>query len=89
MRKFLWTLPLTVAACLMGAPAHADGFNEVVVVTHVEVLSDDGEGLWDLSEAPLRVAVHRADQPVGASRGQGFDADFLCHVSQTAQPQKS
>ena len=37
MRKFRWRLPLTVAACLMGAPAHADGFREVVVVTHVDV----------------------------------------------------
>jgi quinol monooxygenase YgiN len=37
MRKFRWTLPLTIAACLMGAPAHADRFKEVVVVTHVDV----------------------------------------------------
>ena len=37
MHKFRWTLPLTVAACLMGAPAHADGFGDVVVVTHVDV----------------------------------------------------
>jgi quinol monooxygenase YgiN len=46
MREFHWTLPLTVAACLMGAPAHAAGvfgpaglvgFGEVVVVTHVDV----------------------------------------------------
>ena len=41
MRKFHWILPLTVAACLMGAPAHADRFDdrsgEVVVVTHVDV----------------------------------------------------
>jgi quinol monooxygenase YgiN len=37
MRKFCWTLPLTVAACLMAAPAHADRFEEVVVVTHVDV----------------------------------------------------
>jgi quinol monooxygenase YgiN len=37
MREFHWTLPLTVAACLMGAPAHAGGFGEVVVVTHVDV----------------------------------------------------
>ena len=41
MRKFHWVLPLTVAACLMGAPAHADRFDdrfgEVVVVTHVDV----------------------------------------------------
>jgi quinol monooxygenase YgiN len=36
MRKPRWTLPLSIAACLMGAPAHADGF-EVVVVTHVDV----------------------------------------------------
>ena len=35
MRKFRWTLPLTFAACLMGAPTHAD--QEVVVVTHVDV----------------------------------------------------
>ena len=35
MRKFRWTLPLTFAACLMGAPVHAD--QEVVVVTHVDV----------------------------------------------------
>jgi hypothetical protein len=32
MSKFHWTVPLTVAACLMGAPAHADR-----VVTHVDV----------------------------------------------------
>jgi quinol monooxygenase YgiN len=37
MREFRWTLPLTLAACLMGAPAHADGFAEVVVVTHVDI----------------------------------------------------
>jgi quinol monooxygenase YgiN len=37
MRQFHWTLPLIVAACLMGAPAHADRFGEVVVVTHVDV----------------------------------------------------
>jgi quinol monooxygenase YgiN len=37
MRKLRWALPLTVAACLMGAPAHADRFKEVVVVTHVDV----------------------------------------------------
>jgi quinol monooxygenase YgiN len=37
MSKFHWTVPLTVAACLMGAPAHADRFKEVVVVTHVDV----------------------------------------------------
>jgi len=41
MHKFRWTLPVTVAACLMGAPAHADGFadrfREVVIVTHVDV----------------------------------------------------
>jgi quinol monooxygenase YgiN len=41
MREFGWTLPLTIAACLMGAPAHADGFadrfGEVVVVTHVDI----------------------------------------------------
>jgi len=37
MHKFRWTLPLTVAACLMGAPAHADGFGDVVVVTHVDI----------------------------------------------------
>jgi quinol monooxygenase YgiN len=41
MREFHWALPLSVAACLMGAPAHAgrfdDGFGEVVVVTHVDV----------------------------------------------------
>jgi quinol monooxygenase YgiN len=37
MRQFCWTLPLIVAACLMGAPAHADRFGEVVVVTHVDI----------------------------------------------------
>jgi quinol monooxygenase YgiN len=37
MRQFHWTLPLIVAACLMGAPAYAGGFGEVVVVTHVDV----------------------------------------------------
>ena len=37
MHKFRWTLALTVAACLVGAPAHADEFGEVVVVTHVDV----------------------------------------------------
>ena len=45
MREFHWTLPLTVAAYLMGAPAYAAefgpaglvGFGEVVVVTHVDV----------------------------------------------------
>ena len=37
MRKVRWTVPLTVAACLMSAPAHADRFKEVVVVTHVDV----------------------------------------------------
>ena len=41
MREFHWALPLTVAACLMGTPAHADRFDdrfgEVVVVTHVDV----------------------------------------------------
>ena len=37
MSKFHWTVPLTVAACLMGGPARADRFNEVVVVTHVDV----------------------------------------------------
>ena len=37
MSKFHWTVALTVAACLMSAPAHADRFNEVVVVTHVDV----------------------------------------------------
>jgi quinol monooxygenase YgiN len=37
MRKSRWTLPLSIAACLMGAPAYADGFGEVVVVTHVDV----------------------------------------------------
>jgi len=38
MREFHRTLPLIVAACLMGgAPAHAGGFDEVVVVTHVDV----------------------------------------------------
>ena len=37
MSKFHWTVPLTVATCLMGAPAHADQFKEVVVVTHVDV----------------------------------------------------
>ena len=37
MRKFRWTLPVTLAACLVGAPAHADRFKEVVVVTHVDV----------------------------------------------------
>jgi len=35
--NFRWTLPLTVAACLMCAPAHADGFAEVVIVTPVDV----------------------------------------------------
>jgi hypothetical protein len=37
MSKFHWTVPLTVAACVMGGPAHADRFKEVVVVTHVDV----------------------------------------------------
>ena len=37
MRKLRWALPLTVAACVMGGPAHADRFKEVVVVTHVDV----------------------------------------------------
>jgi quinol monooxygenase YgiN len=37
MREFHWTLPLAVAACLTGAPVHADGFGEIVVVTHVDV----------------------------------------------------
>jgi quinol monooxygenase YgiN len=41
MREFHWALSLSVAACLMGAPAHADRFDdrfgEVVVVTHVDV----------------------------------------------------
>jgi quinol monooxygenase YgiN len=37
MRKFRWTLPLAVAAWLMGTPAHADRFGEVVVVTHVDI----------------------------------------------------
>jgi quinol monooxygenase YgiN len=37
MRQFRWTFPLMVAACLMGAPAHADRFGEVVVVTHVDI----------------------------------------------------
>ena len=38
MREFHRTLPLIVAACLMSAaPAHAGGFDEVVVVTHVDV----------------------------------------------------
>jgi quinol monooxygenase YgiN len=37
MREFHWTLPLTVAACLMSAPVHADRFGEIVVVTHVDV----------------------------------------------------
>jgi quinol monooxygenase YgiN len=37
MRKFRWTLLLIVAACLMGAPARADRFGEVVVVTHVDI----------------------------------------------------
>ena len=41
MREFHWALPLTAAACLMGAPAHADRFDdrfgEVVVVTQVDV----------------------------------------------------
>jgi quinol monooxygenase YgiN len=37
MREFRWTLPLTIAACLMGAPAQADRFAEVVVVTHVDI----------------------------------------------------
>ena len=37
MREFRWTLPLTIAACLTGAPAHADRFTEVVVVTHVDI----------------------------------------------------
>jgi quinol monooxygenase YgiN len=37
MRKSRWTLPLTVAACLMSAPAHAGRFGEIVVVTHVDV----------------------------------------------------
>jgi quinol monooxygenase YgiN len=37
MSKFHWTVPLTVAACLIGAAAHADRFKEVVVVTHVDV----------------------------------------------------
>ena len=37
MHKFRWTLLLTVAAGLLGAPAHADGFEEVDVVTHVDI----------------------------------------------------
>ena len=37
MRHFRWTLPLIVAACLTGAPAHADRFGEVVIVTHVDI----------------------------------------------------
>jgi len=37
MRKVRWTVPLTVAACLMSAPAHADRLKEIVVVTHVDV----------------------------------------------------
>jgi quinol monooxygenase YgiN len=41
MRKLRWALPLTVAACLMGAHAHADRFKEVVVVTHVDVDPDN------------------------------------------------
>jgi hypothetical protein len=36
-RKLRWTSPLTIAACSMGAPAHADRFAEVVVVTHVDI----------------------------------------------------
>ena len=36
MSKFHWTVPLTVAACLMGAPAHADRFKEFVVVMDVD-----------------------------------------------------
>lgn len=37
MPPFRWTLPLIVAACLMGAPAHADRSGEVVIVTHVDI----------------------------------------------------
>jgi quinol monooxygenase YgiN len=37
MGKFRWTLLLILAACLMGAPARADRFGEVVVVTHVDI----------------------------------------------------
>jgi quinol monooxygenase YgiN len=37
MHELHWTLPLTVAACLMSAPVHADRFGEIVVVTHVDV----------------------------------------------------
>ena len=37
MRHFRWTLPLIVAACLTGAPAHAGRFGEVVIVTHVDI----------------------------------------------------
>ena len=50
MHKFRWTLPLTVAACLMGAPAHADGFGDVVVVTHVDV---DPQNVTDLFHTTL------------------------------------
>jgi quinol monooxygenase YgiN len=37
MRKFRWILLLIVATCLMGVPARADRFGQVVVVTHVDV----------------------------------------------------
>jgi quinol monooxygenase YgiN len=50
MRKFRWTLPVTLAACLVGAPAHADRFREVVVVTHVDV---DPQNVTDLFHTTL------------------------------------
>ena len=50
MSKFHWTVPLTVAACLIGAAAHADRFKEVVVVTHVDV---DPQNVTDVFHTTL------------------------------------
>ena len=60
MRKFRWILPLTVAACLMGAPTHADRFKEVVVVTHVDV---DPQNVDQAKQLLLPFVLDSRDDP--------------------------
>ena len=43
MRMFLWALLLMVAGSLAGPPVHADGFEEIIVVTHVDLNPVDGQ----------------------------------------------
>jgi quinol monooxygenase YgiN len=43
MRMFRWALLLMVAGSLAGPPVHADGFEGIVVVTHVDLNPVDGQ----------------------------------------------